>query len=387
MPNRTVAVVSAFCLSAAMITFSSPDTHAKATSSKKVVPGEVVVKYKENVSEKKEASLNGKMNAKVLSSNKQIGFDVVKVEGSIQKAVKKYQDDPNVEYAEPNYVMKAYGEPNDPKFGEQYGPQKLEAPQAWDTTKGKKEVKVAIVDTGVDYNHEDLKGKVEKGGDFIDNDKDPMDEQGHGTHCAGIAAAATDNGKGIAGIAPDVTIYAVRVLDANGSGSNESVAKGITDAADAGANVISLSLGGAEESKVIEDAVNYAHKKGSVIVAAAGNESTDAPSYPAYYEKAIAVAATDGDDKLGEFSNYGDWVDVAAPGVDILSTVPNNGYEKFSGTSMATPHVAGLAGLIASQGKKGDEIRKAIESTSDKTEGAGSKFTHGRVNAAKAIGK
>ncbi|MDR6225346.1 S8 family peptidase [Desmospora profundinema] len=382
--KRHVSFLSALLLMAVLMMPAAPDAHA-AEASSSYVTGEVIVKFKDDVNKSEKASINGEMDAKTVSHNEQIGFDVVEVDGPVEEAIEEYNENSDVEFAEPNYIAEAYFEPNDPEYSKQYALQIVEAPKAWDVTKGSQDVKVAILDTGVDYNHEDLAGKVEKGGDYIDNDQDPMDEQGHGTHCAGIAAAATDNGIGIAGMAPDVTIYAVRVLDANGSGSYDAIAKGIIDAADAGSDVISMSLGGSQGSRTLEEAVNYAHEQGSVVVAAAGNSSTNAPSYPAYYENAIAVAATDENDRLANFSNYGDWVDVAAPGVNILSTMPNNQYQNQSGTSMATPYVAGLAGLIASQGKSGDEIREAIESSADKIDGTGSNFTHGRINAAKAV--
>nr|WP_245838792.1 S8 family peptidase [Marininema halotolerans] len=332
-------------------------------------------------------ALNDSVEAKVTGGSKKLDFQTVKVEGSAKDAIKKYEKDPNVAYAEKKIIFKATAEePNDTDYSKQYGPQLLKAPEAWDTTKGSKDIKVAVVDTGVDYSHPELEGKVEKGGDYINNDEDPMDDQGHGTHCAGVIGAIANNNEGIAGIAPEVTIYAVKVLGADGSGDNETVAKGIQDAADAGASVISLSLGSPEKSQVVEDAVNYASEKGAVVVAAAGNDGSSTPSYPGGSEKAIGVGATDQNDAKADFSNYGaDWVDVAAPGVDILSTVPGGKYEEMSGTSMATPHVAGVAGLVASTGKKGDEIREAIESTTDKVDGTGSDWKYGRVNAAAAV--
>ncbi|MFC4075323.1 S8 family peptidase [Salinithrix halophila] len=349
--------------------------------------GEIVVKFKQGAAQTKRLATLDKLNSKILSKNHALGFDVVKVHGSVENALKMYRENPLVEYAEPNITFKAAATPNDSDYSKQYGLELVNAPTAWKTVTGKG-AKIAIVDTGVDYNHPDLKGKVIKGRDFIDNDSDPMDENGHGTHCAGIAAAHTNNEIGIAGMAPNAKIYASRVLDANGRGSLDAVANGITDAADHGAKVISLSLGASKGAQALKDAVDYAADKGAIVVAAAGNEGKTTPNYPGYYKKTIAVGATDSNDKKADFSNCGaDWVDVAAPGVDIYSTITGGGYKNLSGTSMATPHVAGLAGLLASQGKKAADIRSTIEGTADKISGTGSDWAYGRINAAKAVGE
>nr|AEB91314.1 protease DV1 [uncultured bacterium] len=352
---------------------------------KKAVPNEIIVKFKEGTPAETSDAVHANANGKLIEKGPK--FEVVKVEdGDIEKAIEAYKKNPDVEYAEPNYVYHASWTPNDTYFASyQYAPQKVQAQSAWDVTRGSSSVKVAIIDTGVDYNHPDLAGKVVKGYDFVDNDSDPMDLNNHGTHCAGITAAATNNSRGIAGMAPNVTILAVRVLDARGSGTLDDVANGIIHAVDSGAKVVSLSLGGSSSATTLKNAVDYATSKGAVVIAAAGNESTSAPSYPAYYSNAIAVAATDRNDALASFSNYGSWVDVAAPGVDILSTVRGNGYAYMSGTSMATPLVAGVAGLLASQGKSASQIRSAIENTATKVSGTGTYFAKGRVNAAGAV--
>lgn len=347
---------------------------------------EIIVQFKKGVSSSKINSFYTHSENQVISSSKQLGFQVVRITGkSTEEAVNEYRKNPNVSYVEPNYILHASFVPNDPSYKNQYSLKKVDAEEAWNVTKGSADVLIAIVDTGVDYTHPDLEGKVVKGYDFVDKDNDPMDENMHGTHCAGIAAASTNNKIGIAGMAPNVKILAERVLDQNGSGTLANVAKGITDAVDRGAKVISLSLGGSSSSRTLKNAITYAIKKGATVVAAAGNDGSSDPSYPAYYSQVISVAATDSNDKLATFSNYGDWVDVAAPGVDIYSTVPGGGYEKLSGTSMATPLVSGIAGLLASQGKSASQIRQAIESSTD---GVGSyNIAHGRVNAFKAVGK
>jgi thermitase len=370
-----------------VVSLASPATAAKSTEVKaNVTPQEIIVKFKDDVSDSKAKALAVKANDELKEKGPK--FHVIKVkEGSVEDAIAEYEESGDVEYEEPNYTYHASWTPNDTYFnnGVQWAPQKVSAQSAWDITRGSSSVKVAIIDTGVDYNHPDLAGGVIKGYDYVDNDWDPMDLNNHGTHAAGIAAATTNNSRGIAGMAPNVYIYAVRVLDANGSGSLDDVANGIYHAVDNGVKVVSLSLGGPSGATSLQNAVNYAASKGVVVVAAAGNESTSAPSYPAYYSNAIAVAATDRNDNKASFSNYGSWVDVAAPGVDIASTVRNGGYAYMSGTSMACPLVAGIAGLLASQGRSASNIRAAIENTTNTTPGTGTYYSKGRVNAANAV--
>ncbi|OJF17173.1 MAG: thermitase [Bacillaceae bacterium G1] len=276
--------------------------------------------------------------------------------------------------------------PNDTHFSKkQWGLKKIKAPAAWNVTKSKRSTWIAIIDTGVQYDHPDLSGKVVRGYDFVDDDWDPYDNNGHGTHCAGIAAAVTNNARGIAGMAPNATIYAVRVLDDSGAGTLDDVVGGIIHAVDKGADVINLSLASSFGAISLREAVDYAWKKGVVVVAAAGNNGSFFPSYPAYYSNAIAVAATDLDDTKPYWSNYGSWVDVAAPGVDIYSTFTDNSYVELSGTSMAAPHVAGLAALLDAQGRSASEIRKAIENTADPISGTGNYWKKGRINAYRAV--
>ncbi|WP_408009872.1 S8 family peptidase [Pseudalkalibacillus sp. A8] len=347
-------------------------------------PQEIIVHLKDSSTISIVEEVISKFDGEIIDKTDE--FFVVKVDGNVSEAVEEFEALDSVSFAEPNVTLHASYMPDDPAYHSlQYAPQKIGAEEAWDVTLSDPSVKIAVIDTGVDYNHPDLNGKVLQGYDFVDDDNDAIDENEHGTHVAGIAAANTDNGEGIAGLAPEASILPVRVLDADGSGSLDDVAQGIRYAADQGAQVINLSLGGKIGSQTLEEAVNYAWEQGSVVVAAAGNESTPLPSYPAYYENAIAVAATDQDDALAYFSNYGTWVDIAAPGVDIYSTIPNGGYASYSGTSMASPVVAGVAGLLAAQGKNAKQIRAALEDTADELTGTGILFQNGRVNAANAV--
>lgn len=347
----------------------------------------ILVKFKPSISSTKKASLLQSKKAKVLSENKKLGFHVIQVQDqSVREALAEYSKMPEVQYAEPRTLYHATWTPNDPLYSsDQYGPQKMQAPAAWDVTKGSSSVIAAVIDTGVQTDHPDLTGKTVGGYDFVDNDNNAYDEQGHGTHVAGTIAATTNNGIGVAGVAPEVKVMPVRVLDRNGSGTNDWVANGITYAADNGAKVINMSLGGPSGSQALQDAVNYAWNKGVVVIAAAGNSNTSSPSYPAYYPNCIAVAATDSNDARASFSNYGNWVDVAAPGVAIMSTTLGGGYAKYSGTSMASPHAAGVAALVASQGKTHTEVRSILENTADKIAGTGNYWTHGRLNAHRAV--
>jgi thermitase len=328
-------------------------------------------------------------------------LDAVVVKGADPKAaLAKLKADPNVLYAEPNYIAKAIGMANpaprlafgakqdDELLGKLWGMEKIEAAKAWAINTGSRDVKVAVVDTGIDYNHPDLAGRVEKGFDFVNNDEDAMDDQMHGTHCSGTIAAGIGNG-GVVGVAPNVSLLAVKVLSSSGSGDYAGVANGITYAADHGAQIISMSLGGGSTAQVLEDAVAYAQSKGVLIVAAMGNNNSERPSYPAAIPGVLAVGATTVEEKRSSFSNYGKHISVAAPGSDILSTLLGGGYKSISGTSMATPHVAGLAALVKSAFPKADaaELRSRIEKGADDLGDAGfdKYFGHGRINALKAI--
>ena len=325
-----------------------------------------------------------------------IGVSVVTIPpGRMQEKLLAYRSEKAIQFAEPDFIAKAIGTPNDPSFGNQWGMTKIQAPQAWDITTGQPSIKIAILDTGVDQDHEDLAGKIVANKNYTTSGT-VDDRYGHGTHVAGITAAATNNGIGVAGVGYNSTIMNVKVLDDTGSGYYSWVASGITWAADNGAKVISMSLGGSSSSSTLESAVNYAWGKGVVIVAAAGNSGNTARLYPGYYTNVIAVAATDLNDVKASWSSYGSWVDVAAPGVNIYSTLPNHSnqigaqnYGYLSGTSMATPYVAGLAGLVwaSSYGTSNSNtnVRNRIESTADPITGTGTYWQYGRINAYKAV--
>ena len=322
--------------------------------------------------------------------------------------------------------------PNDPLYADQYGPQQVHAEQAWATSTGAGTV-IAVVDTGVDLTHEDLRAKLVSGATFIDcnpscgngdwrgPDGEAQASDNHGTHVSGIAAAATGNGIGIAGVARDAQIMPVKVLE-DGSGSFEDIANGVRWAADHGADVVNLSLGGLQGTQALaltgletalQDAIVYAKGKGVAVIAAAGNDSVPLCNSPGFDEGAICVVATDKRELRSAYSSgpiRPDLNAVAAPGgsllpicgEDIVSTVPagtsssgatcgyGNNYDEFAGTSMATPHVAGVAALLAAQGRSVDDIYTALTSTA-RTPGADARgvftpvYGYGIVDAAAAV--
>jgi len=257
--------------------------------------------------------------------------------------------------------------PNDPYLNEQWALSHIQIGELWRATNSGAGIVVAVLDTGIDRGHEDLNGKVVAEANFTSS---PIagDVYGHGTHIAGIIAAYSDNGVGIVGVAPQSQLMNVKVADDEGSCQASAVAKGIIWAVNNGAKVINVSIELREPSSELEEAVNYAWSQGAVIMAAAGNEGNQSPVYPAYYEHCIAVAATEQDDTLALLSNYGDWVDIAAPGFDIYSTLPGDEYGYKTGTSFATAYVSGLAAILFGEltdtngdGNLNDEVRAAIE--------------------------
>lgn len=307
-------------------------------------------------------------------------FSLVKLVGS----------NPAVRYAEPDYIVYADFTPNDTYWvSQQWGPKKINCQAAWDIGTGDTGTVVAIVDTGIDYNHPDLSGKVVLGYDYINNDADPMDDHGHGTHCAGIAAAKTNNATGVAGVGFNCKLMAVKVLNSGGSGSFSAVASGISYATANGAKVISLSLGSTGGDATTQAAIDNAWNNGVVVCAAAGNNGSSSPFYPAYYANCIAVGATDSSDNRAGFSNYGpSWVDVGAPGDTIYSTYAGS-YANLSGTSMACPHVAGACGLLYSKISatrnlaNATQVRSTLQNNCDAI--LTSYFAFGRINIGKAM--
>jgi thermitase len=368
--------------------------------------GHILVKFKPGVSR---PSVQRALAAQSLTVAGAVpSLDVLKVSvkpGQELAEVAALRGDPNVLYAEPDYIARAQPTtPNDPYYASQWGLPKIGAPLAWDMTTGSSAVVIAIVDTGIDLTHPDFDcpGKLMAGWNFVAGNNDPDDDNGHGTHVAGIAAACGNNGIGVAGVAWGATLMPVKVLDSVGSGYYSDVANGVTYAVDNGARIVNLSLGGMSDDYTLAGAVQYAHDHGVLVVAAAGNCAQDGYQcsniynpviYPAAYATTLAVAATDPDDNWAWFSEYLPYVDVAAPGVNIYSTIPSTDpegtYGTMSGTSMATPYVSGLAALLWSFAPSLTlgQVENIIELTADDLGAPGKDdyFGYGRINAGQAL--
>lgn len=357
---------------------------------------QILVKFKPGIPQTFRERIHVQNNARVIDTIPELGVEVVEVpKGKVLEKVTNYNRNARVEFAEPDYIARAVVIPDDPYFEKQWGMAKIQAPDAWKVTKGSREVRIAILDSGIDQDHEDLKSQIVANVDFTLS-KTVDDKFGHGTHVAGIAAAATNNAQGVAGVGFECGLMNVKVLGDDGSGYYSWLAKGIVWATKNGAKVINISAGGNRPSKVLERAINYAWSQGVILVAAAGNDNSSAAFYPASYTNCIAVGATDENDSRAFFSNYGPWVDIAAPGLNVFSTTPNHesyihnygvalGYDYLSGTSMASPHVAGIAALIWAKypDLSNVEVRKRIEAGTDPALGFDPPV--GRANAYKAL--
>lgn len=343
-------------------------------------------------------------------------------DADMMSIIEEYQRDPSVEFAGPNHIRKMLATPNDPKYRpgpntdpNQWGLYKIglcsieSGISGWNIETGTNEVRVAVLDTGVDYTHEDLQVNVAslEGYNFVSNKSDPMDDVGHGTHCAGIIGADTDNGIGIAGVNWHCTIIPIKFMD-SGGGTVADEIRGIIWAVSKEADVLSMSFGAGGTDAFELAALSYAATSDCVLVAAAGNSGSQIPIYPGGYNIVLSVAATGTNDAKAWYSNYGTWVKVSAPGGDqnashyhgILSTLPPfvtdnpgpNIYDYWEGTSMATPLVAGLAALIRAKypNMSAEAVAQKIISTADNINGNNplaykNKLGSGRINAIAAL--
>lgn len=287
------------------------------------------------------------------------------------------------------YAHTAATTPNDPYFGQQWHLIKIQAPQAWSVTTGASTVAIAVIDTGVDTMHGDLAGKLLPGWNFVNNSNTVTDANGHGTAVAGTIAAAADNSLGVAGVTWGGMVMPLVVVDSNEYASYSDIAAAIQYAADRNVRVINISAGGSSASTVLQNAVDYAWNKGAVVFAAAMNNSASAPYYPAACNHAVAVSATDDSDRLASFSNFGNWITLAAPGTAILSTAVGGGDQFWYGTSFSTPIAAGVAALALSVNPSltAAALVDILKQNSDDLGATGydSSFGWGRVNAYKAV--
>lgn len=368
----------------------------------------VIIKYKDTVTE---SALD---NITTLDADvKHVHHTINAISVTIPKdKIGKIRSYPNVEYVEIDqeahilgfveyYLSGKDATPQTvPSQTVPWGVEKIRSTQVWPGGNKGAGIKVCIIDTGIDYNHEDLRDNYKGGYNFLNNTTDPMDDNGHGTHVAGTIAAM-DNGIGVIGVAPEASIYSLKVLDVNGSGSYSNIIAGIQWAINNKMQIISMSLGGSGFSQALKDICDAANNSGIVVVAAAGNDNgdggQDTVGYPAKFDSVIAIAATDPNDARASFSSCGPEVELAAPGVNIQSTVPKSGvkygdpsgYKQLSGTSMATPHVSGTAALIykAHPEMTNSNIRQTLQQTSVDLgqQGRDIFFGYGRINAKAAV--
>jgi thermitase len=417
-----------------LVSISSP---VQAQGRPEFVEDELLVKFKRQVPPANQAAAHGQAQSQLVREVNGLDVKVVKVPPQrLAQALQSYRQNPTVEFVERNPIAYAGAIPNDPLLlnGQQWALQNISTnpnlhdndidyPEAW-TAVASQQVRpttISIVDTGVLSTHEDLStgngkkqvSKVREARNWYDGGS-TNDVYGHGTHVAGIAAAYTNNGKGIAGVCSDCGLISAKVCSNTGSCPHDRIANGVLwsvgcedrDPPDVNGNlgrcrspiraqVINMSLSGTSGSATLQQAMDRAADLGVTMTCAAGNDGSATPTYPASYPTCIAVAATTTQDSRASYSNYGGlWVDVAAPGSDIRSTLKNGQYGLMSGTSMAAPHVAGLAGLLRARvvvtGEAAtirDNVRSRIELTTDDTiSGVGSQFAHGRINACRAVG-
>ena len=332
------------------------------------------------------------------------------------------QTHPAIEIAQFNHVFRIHQLPNDPQISEQWYIKKTQIDRAWQKTYGDPEVLIAIIDTGIDYNHEDLQDNLwinpgetlngrdddnngfvddifgwdftdapsfPDGGDYLERDNDPFDEHGHGTNVAGIVAAVANNSKGIAGVAPNCRLMNLRAGTSQGLLEEDDVAAAIIYAVDNGARIINMSFGDVATSQMLRDVCQFAYQSGVVLIASAGNSQSAEVHYPSGFLETISVGATTADDYLAGFSNYGATVDLVAPGVSLLTTAKDNQYKNFSGTSAAAPVVSGVAGLILSVQPQlsNQDVRNILVSSTDDLGEAGwdQYYAAGRINANRAL--
>lgn len=380
----------------------------------KWVEGQIIVQFKPGVTDDQINQILLPYSAKILRKNDAVHSYVIQVpKGQEDTIVKKLSENQLTKTAEPDVIMRVNYKPNDPQYTNQWGLNNtgqairgnsgtagddIKAELAWNTTRGNG-VRIAVVDSGINLNHPDLAGQIIAQKTF--GQASIEDQYGHGTHVAGAIAANGNNGQGVTGVCPGCKLIIAKALDDVGEGDSSNVIDAITWAADQGAKVINISAGTPTLPDSVKNAIDYAISKGSVVVCSAGNDSTTNKTYPAGMDSVVSVAATDNSDRLASFSTNGTWVKVAAPGVDIMSTLPTHSFnlqlaeplnttnDYLSGTSMAAPIVSGVLGLIWSTpyGTSNTAVVQRLYSTADKISGTGTFWANGRVNAAKAVGE
>ncbi|TDX59196.1 S8 family peptidase [Orenia marismortui] len=372
-----------------------------SSSKQEYVKDEIIISFKESADIKqilKKYKLIEKKNIEELNTKLLTGVGT----RDIQRIIKELNQEDTIDYAELNRRVKLMAvEPKDPGYmNQKWNYSAISLPEAWALSTGSAKVTVAVIDTGIDLDHPDLKGQLIDGIDMVGDDEDdfpgPDDRNGHGTHVAGIIGATTNNDEGIAGINWNISLMPVKVLPASGKNGNmETISAGIVWAVNRGADIINLSLGASEASKILEEAIEYAYKHNVTVIAASGNYSSDELLYPSQYTQVIGVASIDSYFQLSTFSNYGENLDFVAPGEDIYSTYISKyfRYKYDSGTSMATPHVTGVAALILAKFRAEgenltpDQIKEELVLTAEDLgeSGKDNQYGYGLINAHAAL--
>jgi type VII secretion-associated serine protease mycosin len=372
-----------------------------------VIPGQVVVKYRNGEDAPKSARNRGLAVVEELGTPGQGVAELLSTGGRpVEQVIAELKADPSVALAEPNYRVQVVNDGsatavgvNDPKSGDQYSLDKMRVRDAWHLATGGSNV-IAVLDTGVQYDHPDLAGRLLPGYDFVSNDADASDDNGHGTWVSGIIAANTNDGYGMSGISWSDKILPVKIMNGEGNGDTADLLAAITWSADQGADVINMSVGGFPYSQIMQDAVNYAFSKGAILVGAAGNNRREENFYPASFDNVVSVSATQVEDEFSNWSSWGPKVDVSAPGSSVLTTncyactyAGHNtwGTHTFiSGTSFATPNVAGVVALMRARfpSYTPQQIVNQLFATVDDLgyPGWDNRYGRGRVNAYRALG-
>ncbi|MFC7786856.1 Ig-like domain-containing protein [Rossellomorea sp. GCM10028870] len=381
-----MVVLGLFCMPFYSTEVAKANGDTAAASGDKLAE-RVIVKLKKPV---EKAAIEG---YEVLANQENDAAPIVTVDvpdgQDVESFIKDLENDSDVEYAEPDHLIKLNHVPNDSYYSLQWHHQNIESERTWDQTKGSSDVVVAVIDNGVDVDHPEFAGRIVAPYDTVYNTT-TMTKGDHGTHVAGIIGSSMDNWMGLAGVAPETSIMPIDAFFNEESAYSSDVIEGIYYAVNNGADIINMSLGNYYYSSVYNDAIQYAYDNGVVVIAAAGNDNTSDSHYPSSYSNVISVASTTEYDTKSGFSNYGYDIDIAAPGSSILSTLPDSEYGWMDGTSMASPVVAGVAALILANEPDltNDQVADRLYASADDLGASGKDYFygHGRVNAREAVG-
>ena len=377
----TLSIMAILCFAVANISWAGNEN-----GNGRHVRGQLLIKSKAGTSKDKMKEILARHGAVTAGEINQIKVRLIKVpEHALEKVKAALEKNPHISFVEYNFIAQGFAEPNDEKYSSQWHLPKISAPDGWDMCTGSDMAPIAIIDSGVDPTHPDLSDKLIRGYNFLENNTDTHDVRGHGTAVAGTAAAISNNVAGVAGVAWGNPIMPLVVLNSDNWASYYDIARAITFAADNGIRVINISIGGSSSSSTMQNAINYAWTKGTLVFACAMNNATSTPYYPAACEHVVAVSATTSSDTRASFSNYGNWIDIAAPGASILTTNRGGGYGYWNGTSFASPIAAGLAGLIISANPDltNTQVVEIITQNADDLGDPGfdQYYGYGRVNA------